>query len=168
MKKNIAPRVFSEGFTLLELVVVFSIIAVLSTISISSFVSFSRNQTLQQAQNDLINVLNTAKAKTVSQVKPSPACTNYNTLNGYSVSIDTAAQTYTLNVVCSGTTNPLPPPTPLPHGVTFNSSLDNPPTTTTSVFFSVLTGAVSGSGNIVLTSFGQTRTITITSEGTIQ
>ena len=58
----------SEGFTLLELIVVFSIIAILSTIGVASYTSYARQQLLQGAVNDLSAVLNTAKSKASSQV----------------------------------------------------------------------------------------------------
>ena len=171
MRKSILNFQFSifnfEGFTLIELIVVFSVIAILSTVGVASFVTYSRNQTLQQATNDLVTVLNTAKAKSTSQVKPFPQCGASAVLNGYSVSINVSAGTYTLNVVCQGATIPLST-TRLPANVSFNLATGNPPTTTTNVFFSLLTSAVIGTGNIVLSSSGRTKTVTITSTGGIQ
>ncbi len=156
-----------KGFTLIELIVVFSVIAILSTIGVASFVSYSRAQTLQQATNDFVNVLNTAKARSVSQIKPSQ-CNSASTLDGYVVIVNIAGNSYTLNVICSGTTTPLSQPFTLPANVSFNSATGIPPTTTTSILFSVLTGGVIGTGNIVLSSYGQTKTATVTSVGGIQ
>ena len=45
-----------NGFTLIEMVVAFSILAVLSTIGIAAFVNYSRSQAMQQATNDLSTV----------------------------------------------------------------------------------------------------------------
>lgn len=158
-----------KGFTLIELIVVFSVIAVLSTIGAASFVSYSRTQTLQQATNDFISVLNTAKARSASQVKPSPTCSSSSELQGYSVTVTVtgSANTYALNVICSGTTTQLSSYT-LPGGVTFNSGTAVPPSTTTNIRFSILTGGVTGTGNVVLYSFGSTKTVTINSAGGIQ
>jgi prepilin-type N-terminal cleavage/methylation domain-containing protein len=158
-----------NGFTLIELIVVFSVIAVLSTIGIASFVSYSRAQTLQQATNDFISVLNTAKARTAAQVKPSPECASSSTLQGYSVTVTLtgSSNTYALNVICSGVTTSIKTVS-LPTGVTFNSAIATPPTTTTNVRFSVLSGGVTGSGNIVIYSYGSTKTVTVNSVGGIQ
>ncbi len=152
-----------DGFTLIELVVAFSIMAVLSTIGIASFVNYSRAQTLQQATNGLITTLNTAKAKSLVQVKPD-ACIG--TLGGYSVILTKANNSYKLQAICSGGSVDIPPPTPLPPGVSFSSSM----LSTTTITFSVLTGAVV-SGNIILdgSQLGlPSKTITIDSGGNIK
>ncbi len=163
------------GFTLIELIIVFAVISILSTVGVASFVSYSRSQTLQQAANDLVTTLNLAKASTSTQVK----VFNYNggtiqcpvntTLQGYSVTIDIANNRYNLSIVCSGSSIPATTYTKLPTGVTFNPTTDpTNPTTTTNVFFPVLTGGVIGSGNISLSSYGNTKTITVNSAGGIQ
>nr|MBI5456079.1 prepilin-type N-terminal cleavage/methylation domain-containing protein [Candidatus Levybacteria bacterium] len=150
-----------HGFTMIELIVVFLVMAVLSTVGIASFVDYSRAQVLQQAANDLVNTLNTAKTRTVSQNKPIE-CPSTSVLQSYSVTINTGAGTYSLNVTCSGVTTPLST-TPLTRDVSFNSASDTPPTTTINVIYPVLTGGVRGTGNIVLMSFNKTKTITISS-----
>lgn len=157
-----------SGFTLLELIVVFSVIAIISTVGLASFVSYSKSQALGQAQNDLINTLSLAKSDAFSQVKPTQ-CANY-TLENYSVTINTSTwRTYYLKVTCSGNTFTLATTTiPSSSGVTINTQAGIPPTTTTSVSFSVLTGGVNGVGDIVLSGNNQFKTITITSVGGIQ
>lgn len=154
----------SSGFTMIELIVVFSIMAVLSTFGIASFVSYSRTQVLQQATNDLVNVLNTAKTRSASQIKPSSPCLATSILQGYSLTVNIAARTYSLNIICSGTTTALSTTT-LPTNVFFNSISGTPPTTTTNIIFPILTGGTTGSGNIVLSSFGQTKTVVTSSVG---
>lgn len=155
-----------RGFTLIELIVVFTVIAILSTIGVASLASYSQAQTLQQSSNDLITTLNTARASAISQVKPSQCLSS--TLDGYSVSINLAGNSYTLNVICSGATIPLTTAKKLSSGISFNPATGTPPTTTTNVFFSLLTSGVTGSGNIVLSGYGRTRTITVSSIGGIQ
>lgn len=158
---NLTMQQFNnKGFTLIELIVVFSVLAVLSTVGIASFASYSRAQVLQQATNDLVNTLNTAKVRAASQTKPSQ-CLSESVLQGYSVTINIAARTYSLNVICSGITTSLSTTT-LPVNVSFNSATGVPPTTATNIIYPVLTGGVSGAGNIVLSSYNQTKTITIT------
>jgi len=165
----------SEGFTLLELIVVFSIIAILSTIGVASYTSYARQQLLQGAVNDLSAVLNTAKSKASAQVKPS---TCLGSLQGYGVTIyktavgSHVANSYTLSASCSGNVSPIESPSVnLPTGVTFDSSTD-----TSSIFFSVLTGAVNltgpagNIGSIVLAEAGLTakKTITVDEAGVIE
>ncbi len=156
-----------RGFTLIELIVVFSVIAVLSTIGVASFVSYSRAQTLKQATNDFITVLNTAKSRASAQVKPSSQCLSSRVLQGYSVTVNISGRAYSLNIICSGVTTVLSTLT-LPTGVTFNSATATPPTTTTNIVFSVLTGGVTGTGDVVLNAYGATKTVTINSVGGIQ
>lgn len=160
----------NKGFTIIELIVVFSVIAILSTIGVASFVSYSRSQTLVQATNDFVNILNTAKARSAAQIKPSQ-CNSASTLDGYGVSVNIVPRTYVLNVICSGITTTLSTLT-LPVNVSFNSATGNPPTTTTSIFFSVLTGGVTGAGNVVLSYPSDSgilpKTVTVTPVGGIQ
>lgn len=155
----------NKGFTLIELIVVFSVMAVLSVAGIASFSSYSRTQVLQQAANDLVNTLNTAKVRAASQTKPSQ-CLSASVLQGYSVTLNIAARTYSLNVICSGASTVLSTSV-LPVNVAFNLATGTPPTTTTGVTYFVLTGGVNGSGNIVLSSFGLTKTVVVSSVGNI-
>ena len=166
-KKTVLLNLRHGGFTLIELIVVFSVIAIISTIGVAAFVGYSRTQTLNQAAIDLSTTLSTAKSRASSQIKPPAQCTSLMTLNGYSVTINIPAKTYSLNVVCSGTTFVLTTTT-LPTGISFNLASGTPPTTTTNVFFAILTSAVSGTGNIVLSGYSQTKTITVDSLGVIQ
>lgn len=150
-----------NGFTIIELIVVFSIMAVLSTVGVASFVTYSRVQTLQQATNDLITTLNTAKAKAVSQTAPEDCVAVSRGLNAYQVQI--LANSYRLQAICSGISYPIST-TSLPNGVSFD-----PSTTISTVSFEILTGGVNGSGTIVLTATGvSNKTITVTSGGLIQ
>jgi prepilin-type N-terminal cleavage/methylation domain-containing protein len=175
MIERIIPKVRSpftqKGFTLLELIVVFSIIAILSTIGLASFVSYSKSQTLQSGLNDVTSVLNTAKSKASAQIIPD-LCSG--SLVGYGVSIFKSANgshpanSYTLEATCSGSGVTQISSTNLPSGVSFNAATNTP-----NIFFSVLTGAVitgaPGNGNIVLSGFSlPNKTITVNSLGVIQ
>lgn len=159
--KNSSLKSRSNGFTMIELIVVFSVMAVLSTVGIASFASFSRAQVLQQAANDLVNVLNTAKTRAASQIKPSILQCNNGILESYKVVInDPSANKYTLYAVCSGSSVGAMTTT-LPLNVSFNSAA------VTSIIYPVLTGGVNGAGNIVLSSYSLTKTINISSVGNI-
>jgi len=58
----------SQGFTLIELIVVFSIMAILAVVGIASFVSYSRSQALTTTVADIKTILGSARSYTASQV----------------------------------------------------------------------------------------------------
>ena len=75
-----------RGFTLLELVVVFSVIAIISTVGVVSFSNYNKSQELSQAVSDIVTLLNSAKSNSLSQIKPE-ACSPLYTLDGYRVTV---------------------------------------------------------------------------------
>ncbi len=148
-----------KGFTLLELIVVFTIIAILSTMGIASFMTYSRNQTLVQAAQSLENTIHLARSDALSQVKPS-VCTGQ-VLNGYQIDINTLNNTYSLSVVCNGTH--VVSQTTLPTTISFSSQ-----TTATSIFYPIISsGATGGNTKIVLTGYGNNFTINIDNNGNL-
>lgn len=161
-----------DGFTLIELVVAFSIMAILSTVGVVSFVNYSRTQTLQQAVNDLITTLGTAKSMSVSQTTASNAnggslnCSGGGSFSGYGVTIITATNpdSYNLYIKCSNAKVASAKSIFLPKSVSFGSG------TTSDVFFPILIGGVVGNGTIILNnSFNlPSKTINIDSGGNIQ
>ncbi|MCL5434896.1 MAG: prepilin-type N-terminal cleavage/methylation domain-containing protein [Patescibacteria group bacterium] len=153
----------NKGFTLLELVIVFSVISILSTVGIASFVGYSRAQSLQSAASSLESTLNLGKSHANSQVKPSLCSTE--TLSGYQVDI-LSDTTYSLSVVCLGAHTILT--TTLPDNGNIKFNLGAGQTTTTSVFFPVITSGVKGAGAIVLTGYGQTKTVTVDRVGNVK
>ena len=164
MMKKYLPN-FSSGFTIIELLIVFAIIAALSSISLASYVTYSRQQTVDQAANDLINTLNTAKSDAYTQKKPDvPAC-NSGLLHGFQVNINISAGEYYLQAVCTGGAPYTLSTTTLPAG---QLNFDN--SSVTNVFFQVLSGSVNGTGNIIIHGYNNayTRTISVDSAGVIQ
>ena len=146
-----------KGFTLIELIVVFSILSILSAMGLASFATYSRIQAVTNERNNLILTLNTAKARAQSQVKPSSCSTQ--TLNGYQVFINTTNNTYTLRAICSTSIVDIST-TRLASNVTFQSA------SPTTYFFPVLTGGVTG-GTIVITGYSIVQTINVNTNGTI-
>ena len=147
------------GFTLIELIVVLAVAAVISVIGIAAFVSYNQTQSLNTAAADIANMFNVAKSRAASGVKPTTAPCSVQTLNGYRISI-IASSTYQLDAVCpSGTSNILT--NTLPSTIIFTSP-------STAFTFSVLTGGFSGAGTIVLSGFGQSKTITVDSSGYVK
>ena len=60
------PRSVSKGFTLVELMIVVGILAIVSGIMIPSFSTYTRNQTLKQAQENLKSDLRSAQNKALT------------------------------------------------------------------------------------------------------
>jgi prepilin-type N-terminal cleavage/methylation domain-containing protein len=146
-----------KGFTLIELIVVFTVMAILSTIGVASFVSYSRSQALNQTTSDLVQTLNTAKSLSASQLKTlskngkSWGCQTFQTLSGYGVSIGQGYYRLYIQCVASGATVQYPSSnstdwqTTLPGDVSFDSS-----TNVTNVFFPVLSGGFIADGDSIV------------------
>jgi prepilin-type N-terminal cleavage/methylation domain-containing protein len=143
-----------KAFTLIELLVVVAVIGMMSVIGVASFISYNKNQTLQQAVSDFVNTLNTAKSKAYSQTKTS-SCSG--SLDGYSVRI--VNNSYSLYIVCSGVSSQLTTP-PVLANITIAPNEN--------IFFQVITGGVTGNGNVVFTQVGgNSKTVKISSVGVI-
>ena len=160
MKKN--------GFSLIELLVVISIIGVVFTAGIVSFVSYGRKQAVNSATLDVVTNLNIAKSQARNQVKPSEC--NNNIFQGYQVYIDDS-NTYVLSAMCGGSSYATKTYKISPDSakkITFS-----PPSLAKTFLFRPLSGVVAfntTSGNqstIVVSGYGQTRTITIYDNGNI-
>lgn len=158
---NFKPRL-ADGFTLIEISIVISVLAILTTVGLASFVSYSRTQAVQSASYELITTLNLAKSRSFSQVKPT-ACIN-TSLDGYKVVILPDYKSYELDAVCSGGNVYRIQNIALPQNITFSAS----DTTSTSFLFPVVNGGVIGAGTIVLSGYGKTRTIVVDSVGTVK
>jgi prepilin-type N-terminal cleavage/methylation domain-containing protein len=146
-----------RGFTLIELVVVFALIGLLSFGTYFSFRSYSQTQSMQNSVADVQQTLTTAKSRSLTQVKPTQCGTQI--LQGYQVSLSLPA-TYRLEVLCGTSTYQIDTKT-LISPVTFAA------TSATKITFAVATGIVNTPGNLVLTGSNQTKTIRVDSAGTI-
>lgn len=167
-----------KGFTLIELIIVISVLAVLSVVGIAAFASYSRAQTLNAASGDLAVMLNLAKSRAYSQIKPQVAGCDTTPLDGYEVRICgsgvpqtsciTSGVNFELDVRCGGITR-----SPSISKANFSSSNLTFSSTSTppkySFFFPVLKGGVSTGGIIKITnSFTEFRTVTVDSSGNIR
>jgi prepilin-type N-terminal cleavage/methylation domain-containing protein len=155
-----------KGFTLIELIVVFTVMAILATIGTVSLVSYSRTQTLNQATSDLVQTLNTAKSLSASQLKTLNKngntylqCQNQS-LSGYGVYVSANQASrdyhYSIYIACitnTGIMSKYPDPTTsnplqvkLPTDVVIN-----PATSKVDIFFPVLSGGITATnGNSVV------------------
>lgn len=132
------------GFTLIELIVVVSILTVLSTLGIAAFINYSRTQALNEAVSDVATMLQTAKSRAQSQVKPTSGACASSPLDGYRVTFSSASPTYKLEVVCGG--NTLSPPIEtknLPQDIAFVNLTSEIP-----LLFEVLSGRVKESTSV--------------------
>jgi type IV fimbrial biogenesis protein FimT len=151
----------SKGFTIIELIIAISIIALISTIGIASFAGRGKIAELDAAINSVSSYLQLARSRAISQVKPQDPVICTGTLEGYKVVISQANNSYELDIVCGGTTSKISEEV-LPT----NFSFDND-TTSTSFFFPILTHGVNGSGVISISGYGKKKTITVDSVGGI-
>lgn len=162
-----------KGFTLLEILIVFAIIAILSLVGIASFISFNRSQILNVATSDFVGALNLAKSRTLSQVKP---CTG--NFKGYKVGIcpggcgGSNTYDYAVYAICE-ISPPVPDTLILGKKLPETFSLTPSPPEANSFLFRVLTGAVEiyeGANSAVVTINGydsNSKTVTIYSDGRI-
>jgi prepilin-type N-terminal cleavage/methylation domain-containing protein len=155
----------SRGFTLIEILLVFSIVSILSVATVFAYSSFNTKQQLNNSSQDVLILIHTAKAKAQAQISPS-LCTS---LMSYQVMRCGAgpvcktpgadATTYELQAVCSSGSYAVDTKTLAPN-VTFDSS------SATTVSFNVLTGGANA-GAFIIKNGSNTRTITISSYGQI-
>lgn len=160
-------RMKHKGFTLIEILVVFSVIAIVSSVSVASFVSYNRSQALKFTTTELTTLLTQAKSRAQSQVKPD-SCGN-SPLEGYEVRICGLAGsscleqgTFSLLVHCGSVEEELTTKS-LPDTLQFSQA----DTTSTSFLFRVLHQGVNGAGNVGITGYGQTAIVSVNSAGTI-
>jgi prepilin-type N-terminal cleavage/methylation domain-containing protein len=79
-----------NGYSLIELLLVVAVIGILSSLGFSTFISYSQNQSLINATNELYSGISQAKSRTQTQVKPSAESCLTDTFDGYTVRIYSA------------------------------------------------------------------------------
>ena len=141
--------------------VVLSVTAVLGTLGIAGFTTYNQVQVLQSATFDVVSVLNLAKSRSQSQIKPSALCSSSGSLEGYRVEI-LKPKNYTLYLRCNESGSPTDRRVDeeakvLSSDLNFGSNV--------SFFFPVQTGGVQTSGQIVISGFGRSKTIIVNSLG---
>lgn len=155
--KNIKYQI---GFTLLEIIVVFSVISIVATVGVAAFVNYSKTQSLQVSYLDLKSTFVTAKSYSISQIKPAECITN--ALVGYEVNLDIFNSKYSLIARCQGFSKTLKTSF-FQEKISFNNSL----TTSNSFLFPVLSKKMTG-GTITIEGYGNQKVITIDDLGGIR
>lgn len=177
----------TEGFTLIELLIIFATTAIISTIGVASFVTYSHLQSVINAQLDIKAMLEQARNQTSSQVNhPSScltgqcSCASGQTFGGYQVLFCCAAgnakplcpqnciagdtqEHYEMDIICGGNSYAVQSkrfPT--------NVSIDDNNSSSRSFLFWPITGMISGSGKVVVTGYGSSRSVSVSNIGVIQ
>lgn len=160
-------RTVISGFTLIELVVASALLTTISIFGVAAYRSYAESQKLQNSALDVSLMLQKAKSRAQTQVKPSNITICQNTgLSGYQVrfcnlpsSSCSGSGDYELHIVCSGL-NRLVESKDLPQSVTFAN------TTSPVFFFRVLHGSVN-TGTIRINANGQHKIIQVSGLGDI-
>lgn len=162
-----------QGFSIIELLVVFAVMGILSTASIVSFNAYNNTQVVSNTAKEIRQMLSNAKSKAQTQTKPQGCtgsllgykmrfCSNISSCNG---------NNYDLLAVCTNEdgeeelikVNPKEggPPNTLPDNVSFDESMVLPK----EMFFKVLNGGVEGNVDIILNGYDQQRVIKVDASG---
>ncbi len=147
----------SNGFTLVELIVVFSVMATLSAVGIVGLSNYNRQTALQRSIVDLVDTLNAARSRALSQVKPSEC--GVNPLEYYKVDL-VNKKTYQLEAICGGSTH-LIYEKKIYGPIEFSSSDEGH-----FIEYPVLKGSISEFRSSPLTQFSPTRIVLTDSSGT--
>jgi prepilin-type N-terminal cleavage/methylation domain-containing protein len=148
-----------KGFTLIELLVVIALMSILMLSSISVFFSYTKSQSFQTAISDVVALINKAKSRSLTQVRPIE-CAAEKALESYQVSFTPLGSDYHFEVLCGGESFVLETKK-LPSQVTFAEL------SASSVVFNISTGTVVVPADVILTGFGNNKTISIDGVGNI-
>ncbi len=183
-----------RGFTLIELIIVFSVMVILSLVGIASFVSYSRSQQVDTAMKEFKTTLFTARSRALSQLRDTTCFANGFTgqgyeLEGYQVVACCSFSSLCLSAQCNTNTNTYELQAVYGNsdgsgritqtclgkkiqdpGVTIDTSSK---TKATYFFFSSVTGAVTTNASgatpqIGITGYGFTKIATVSATGVIQ
>ncbi|RJR25458.1 prepilin-type N-terminal cleavage/methylation domain-containing protein [Candidatus Microgenomates bacterium] len=146
------------GFSLVELLIVISITAIVSSVSIASYIDFNRAQIVNQAAKKIVQDLRMAQSLAANNQKPSSGC---GTLNAYMFSINHTTKAYTIIPVCT----PAYSGSEIKTGSVSGVSL----TGFTSASFKVLRQGVSmtGGNNLTVSGFGKQKVVVVDPGGAI-
>lgn len=144
-----------SGYTLIEILIVVTLIGLLTGASIAGFNALNSRQTVISAGKEIVSMMRTAQQRASAGIKPE----NCDQLEGYSVSALALAQDYALSGVCTNRTVVIKT-AKLPVNVFFQSGF--------SVLFGTQAGGASGNiGDLTIQSPTHTFVINISGAGDI-
>jgi len=149
-----------SGFTLVELLVVASLMAVFFSIGVARYNDFNRRQVIEQAGLELKNNLRLAQNKASIGEKDSTVCTDAMLLYGWYVSFDSGS--YRIYGNCAGTEYSSTTINLNSRGI----SVSNPPATP--IRFQPINRGVEGATTITIYGSGGRRSVTVTTAGEIK
>lgn len=157
------------GFTIIEILVVFSLVAFLSGIGIISFVTYSRSQELSQSASNIKLFVQEAKFNALSSVKSVNSGENTSidcgteSLTGYSVEIFQAAKELRMFMLCANASSQLVKTFKLPENLSFTAS-----TTCSEVQFEVVSANPTGLPcDIQFVGYGSQKTVAVDRIGNV-
>lgn len=155
-----SPSKSSLGFTIIELLVVFSIAVILSGSGYVALTSYSQKQALDQAVQDAKAAIDQAKFNAVSKTKPVTGCAS-KVLTAYQFLIctDLAECSYRVEALCDTQTTTVVTKK-LPANISISQS-----TTCTGIEYNTLTGFVGTGCKIDFSGYGSVKTITVDNAG---
>lgn len=161
----------NNGFTFIELIIVFTILTILGSIGIASFSNYSNSQQLRNTSADLVNLLQSARSGSLSQAQSSFCTAQNQSFAGYDVQFCSKTNLctnnnydYELDVVCTGSIKMIQ------YGIfpkgTGKVTLDS--ATSQNVFYFLAISGIATNGKIVLDGYqNQQKTITVSTTGII-
>jgi Tfp pilus assembly protein FimT len=152
---------FLAGFTLIEMLVVFSLLFTFSTAGIASYVQFTNTQSLDASTAEFSTILSTARMRAVSQIVPAaatPSCAGQ-TLHGYQVNFTPSWKDYEVDILCGGNVVALNKQK-LSNNICFNSSSNTP------VIFNVTDGTTKPA-TITINGVDKSKVISIDNAGNV-
>ena len=156
----------NRGYTLIEILVVLTVIGILFSVGYVGYRDFSRRQSLAGAAKIVQGDLRKAQQNALSGIKPGgAACLGTNTLDGYYFRV-TSGSTYEIGAACSGG-NVVTDTVSIPENITISIPSPNP------IIFKVLgTGTNISTGDALVTltqgATNDTQTILIGSGGDVR
>lgn len=155
----------SQGFTLIEMLVVFSLITILSGLGIVSFANYSHAQEVNQAASKLRLMVGEARFNAVSSVKKitsssgtSIYCLDTDQQLGFYIDVGVSGISLYMN--CRDAGGKLIKTYKLPQNITYNSK------TCTQIYYDALSATAQGVPcNMVIKGYNITKTISVDSGG---
>lgn len=121
IKKSHFPLALLNGYTIIELLIVISIMVLLFSFTFTSYRSYQKRQLLESAVRQVTSDLRLAQEYAISGKKPSPSPCDNAVLQSYSFQRESSTQ-YRLQAVCGSSQVDVKGPVELPSGVQMSFS----------------------------------------------